>query len=118
MKKQIILADEILHEKIPSEFPGYKVESVDNLLDKIIVQMKFYEEELVRLNKVIEEKNSNIANLEEKSSAYHAMFISKSAEIDKLTKERFSNSDFVKQAKQIDTLEKTMKQILEKLENK
>ncbi|AVN58814.1 hypothetical protein CG002_01025 [Mesoplasma florum] len=118
MKKPNILAEEILYEKIPKEFPGYKIESVDSLLDKIIVQMKYYEEVLEQLNKVLEEKNKTIAELEQKASTYQGMAISKSAELDKLTKVHLSNSDFVKQAKQIDTLEKTMKLILEKLENK
>ncbi|ATZ21418.1 hypothetical protein [Mesoplasma tabanidae] len=118
MKKPNILAEEILHEKIPQEFPGYKIESVNSLLDKIIVQMKYYEDELEQMNKLLEEKNKTIIDLEQKATKYQSLAISKSTEVDKLTKVHLSNSDFVKQSKQIDTLEKTMKLILEKLENK
>ncbi|ATZ17890.1 DivIVA domain-containing protein [Mesoplasma melaleucae] len=121
MKKPDILAEQILHEKFPTEFPGYKMESVNNFLDKVYIEMKAYEEEVIILNGILEENKIRIAELESKNNHYQSRSAEAEKQLMEFKKKQLSNSDFVKQTKGIDVIQKSLKEIkqtLEKLENK
>lgn len=121
MKKPDILAEQILHEKFPTEFPGYKMESVNLFLDKILIQMKSYEEEVTNLNRILEENKIKINELESKKNYYQTRLEDAEKEMIQFKKQQASNSDFVKQMKEISTIQKSVKeikQILERIENK
>lgn len=121
MKKPDILAEQILHEKFSTEFPGYKMESVNNFLDKVANQIKQYEDEVISLNKILEENKINIADLESKNNHYQTRLAATEKQLMELQKQQLSNPDFVKQTKGIDAIQKSVKEIkqmLEKIENK
>ncbi|ASZ08962.1 DivIVA domain-containing protein [Mesoplasma chauliocola] len=121
MNKPKILAEQILHQKFPTEFQGYKMESVNDFLDEVIEQMKWYEDEVKILNKTVEEQKIKISELEAKNIHNETLLADKGNEINQLVKSQLSNSTFVKQSNQIEAIQKSVKEIrqmIEKLENR
>lgn len=65
MKKLNLNSSTVLNKKFSIELSGYNAKEVDMFLDKILEDFTFYEQQMISLQKTIDEKNKLINDKEE-----------------------------------------------------
>jgi cell division septum initiation protein DivIVA len=106
--------DNLLILKIPTEVKGYRVQDVDQIIDKILEDYESYEEEIRQLRLEIKETKEENQSLQNNLNHYSKARQEKINRSVEEMKDNLSNADVIKR---ISNIEQALIQINDKLTN-